>query len=288
MLDAARQRLSYRTPPVVLIIAGSDSGGGAGIQADLRAVAAQGAFGTTAITALTAQNTVGVQGVSPIAPEFVVAQMDSVFADLSPCAVKLGMLLSADIMQAVAQSLRSHLSQSALPIVIDPVMVATSGARLLDSSAIDALRALCPLATVLTPNRHEASVMLTGDLSAADWPIQRLASALAEHLQHHHQAPAYLLLKDGHGQGAEVEDLLLDCPTGQIESIRHPRLSTPNTHGTGCSLASALAAQLALGTPVPRAARISIDYISAALEAAQHWHLGSGPGPLNHFPSLTP
>lgn len=275
----------FRSPPVVLIIAGSDSGGGAGIQADLQAVAAQGAFGTTAITALTAQNTLGVQAVHPIPPEFVVAQMQSVASDFRLASIKLGMLLSTDIMRAIRSALQSL---PAVPLVLDPVMVATSGARLLDSTAIEEMRSLCAVATLLTPNRHEASVLLQGDLGAADWPIERLVDALADRLQRDHQAPRAILLKDGHGTASMVEDLLLDLETGSRLSIPHPRLDTRNTHGTGCSLASAIAARLAHGEPLAGAVKLSIDYVADALEAAASWQLGSGPGPLNHFPRLTP
>lgn len=261
------------TDPVrgrVLIIAGSDSGGGAGIQADIKAVMALGGYATTAITALTAQNTQGVHGVMPIPPEFVRLQMSVVLDDIGADAVKTGMLGSADVVRAVAAVLRQH--ASGVPLVVDPVMVAKGGARLLDDAAVAVLRRdLLPLATLLTPNIPEAEV-LTGltisDHAAARRVLQTLLDL---------GAPS-VLLKGGHLPGTVVQDLL--ATHGGIKVIETPRIDTRHTHGTGCTLASAIAAGLAQGMSLQDAVQRGTAYVHAAILAAPGF--GAGHGPLGH------
>ncbi len=252
----------------VLIIAGSDSGGGAGIQADLKTVMALGGYGATAITALTAQNTLGVQGVLPVPPAFVRQQMRSVLDDIGADAVKTGMLGTADMVAAVAEVLRG----AGLPAVVDPVMVAKGGASLLDADAVAALlRDLLPLAAVLTPNVPEAEALL--------------GRAIPDHVAAMDAARALLdlgaravLLKGGHLAGPVVEDILA-TPDG-IEVIRSARIETRHTHGTGCTLASAVAAGLAQGMSLRDAVLRAGAYVHAAILAAPG--LGGGHGPLWH------
>lgn len=255
-------------PGRVLIVAGSDSGGGAGIQADLKTVMALGAYGTTAITALTAQNTLGVQDVLAVPPDFVRQQMRSVLEDIGADAVKTGMLGTAEMVAAVAAELRG----AGVPVVVDPVMVAKGGARLLDDDAVAAvLRDLLPLAALLTPNIPEAEALL--------------GRAIADHAAALDAARALLglgaravLLKGGHLSGAEVEDILATADS--IEVIRSPRIATRHTHGTGCTLASAVAAGLAQGMALNASVRRAGTYVHAAILAAPG--LGGGHGPLQH------
>jgi len=254
----------------VLVVAGSDSGGGAGIQADIKTVTALGGYAATAITALTAQNTQGVHGVLPVPPDFVRLQMAVVLDDIGADAVKIGMLGSAEVVNAVAAALRRH--AGGIPLVIDPVMVAKGGARLLDKAAIDALRReLLPCATLLTPNVPEAEA-LTG-LTIPDHAAARLALQALLDLG----APA-VLLKGGHLSGAVVQDML--ATPASIEVFDSPRIDTRHTHGTGCTLASAIAAGLAQGMQLPDAIRRGIAYVHAAILAAPGF--GAGHGPLGH------
>lgn len=260
----------------VLIIAGSDSGGGAGIQADIKAVMALGGYAATAITALTAQNTLGVHGVLPVPADFVRLQMDAVLDDIGADAVKTGMLGSAETVQAVAEALRRR--SASMLLVIDPVMVAKGGARLLDDPAIAALRCdLLPLATLLTPNIPEAEA-LTGLTILDHAAARRAALALLE------LGAQAVLLKGGHMQGSVVQDILA-TPAG-IEVIEAPRIDTRHTHGTGCTLASAAAAGLAQGMALPDAVRRATAYVHAAILAAPG--LGAGHGPLGHGVMVDP
>ena len=259
-----------RRYPVALTIAGSDSGGGAGIQADLKTFQAFGVFGTTAITALTAQNTLGVQAVHSIPADMVEAQIRAVAVDLHPAACKSGMLANREVIDAVAAALVRHRPG---PYVLDPVMVATSGDRLLDAGAEAALgEALLPLCAVVTPNLDEAAV-LTGR------PVRDLAGmrAAAETLVHMGAGAA--LVKGGHLEGDEVIDLLLDQQG--VHTWTRPRLATRSTHGTGCTLSAAIAAGLALGRGLREAIDDALDFVHRAI--AQAPVLGSGNGPLNHF-----
>jgi hydroxymethylpyrimidine/phosphomethylpyrimidine kinase len=262
--------------PIALTIAGSDSGGGAGIQADLKTFAALGVYGCSAISSLTAQNTQGVQGVWPVAPRFVQAQIASVMADISVGAIKTGMLARADIIAAVAESLAGF---AQLPLVVDPVMVATSGDRLLTEDAIATLiTLLIPKATLLTPNLHEAAVLLNSAIA------QNLAQMQAQGEQLLQLGAGAILMKGGHSDMQEATDLLItatDCI-----AFRAPRLATNNTHGTGCTLASAIAAGLAKKLSLRDAVQEAKQYLQAALAASDQLHIGQGSGPVHHFHSF--
>ena len=258
---------------IALTIAGSDSGGGAGIQADLKAFSALGVYGASVITALTAQNTLGVSGIHDIEPDFVRAQMDAVFSDLDVDAVKIGMLSRADVIDAVAAGLEAHRARN---IVLDPVMVAASGDPLLVPEAVDSLRAaLIPLADLITPNLHEAARLVGGDLAANEDAMERQAEALLA------LGPKAVLLKGGHGSGPDSADLLVSGDDRMWFTA--PRHATQNTHGTGCTLSSAIAAGLAKGDDLKSAISAAKSYISAAIVAADDLHIGAGHGPVHHF-----
>jgi hydroxymethylpyrimidine/phosphomethylpyrimidine kinase len=259
--------------PIALTIAGSDSGGGAGIQADLKTFAALGVYGCSAITSLTAQNTQGVQAVLPIAPEFVRAQIASVIGDIAVTAIKTGMLATAEIITAVAHSLAQY---AHLPLVVDPVMVATSGDRLLAEDAIQTLiTQLMPLATLITPNLHEAAVLLNAPIALNLQQMQQQGEQLIA------LGAQAVLIKGGHTPHENATDLLIN----QQECIPFsaPRLITRHTHGTGCTLASAVAAGLAKKMPLTIAVQNAKQYLHAALTAAEHLHIGKGSGPVHHF-----
>jgi len=258
------------TTPIALTIAGSDSGGGAGIQADLKTFHAFGVFGTSALTAITAQNTLGVQAIHPIPLEIVRAQLDSVAVDLTPLAVKTGMLATSELVEMVA----SAIGELNLPnYVMDPVMVATSGDRLLDADAETALmNKLLPLATLVTPNLHEAGI-LTGEPVNTLEEMARAARRLVE------MGAGAALVKGGHLNDGDAVDLLWD---GTVErEWRRARLDTPHTHGTGCTLSAAATAGLARGLSLPEAVELAIDFVARAIGSAPG--LGSGHGPVNHF-----
>lgn len=255
--------------PRALTIAGSDSGGGAGIQADLKTFSALGVYGMSAITALTAQNTVGVQGVVEIDPDFVSAQIRSVVEDIGVDAVKTGMLSSAAIISRVAaeiKRLRIH------NVVVDPVMVAKSGDRLLREDAVESIiNELFPLALVVTPNLHEASA-LTGLEVRGPGDMRQAAERIKSF------GPRYVVVKGGHLEGSPM-DLLYDGERFmEFTNIRH---DTPHTHGTGCTYASAIAAGLARGLTMQKAVELAKDYISGAI--AQGLAIGKGRGPVHHF-----
>ncbi|MFD2180065.1 bifunctional hydroxymethylpyrimidine kinase/phosphomethylpyrimidine kinase [Veronia pacifica] len=261
--------------PIILTIAGSDSGGGAGIQADIKAISATGGYACSAITALTAQNTVGVQGILPIPVDFVCQQLDSIFTDLDVRAVKIGMLADSDIIEAVAEKLTQY--QPDL-IVLDPVMVATSGDLLLKTAAIESLKTrLLPLATVITPNLPEAAALTGVDLK------ERATESLIPLLQ---QLPTNaVLLKGGHDEHDDQStDYLLKA--GQVSRFSSPRIATNNTHGTGCTLSSALASYLAQGMELESAVAKAKEYISEAIRFADSLQVGQGHGPVNHFFTL--
>jgi hydroxymethylpyrimidine/phosphomethylpyrimidine kinase len=257
----------------VLTIAGSDSGGGAGIQADLKAFAARGVYGMSALTAITAQNTVGVQGVFELPAEFVGQQIDSVMEDIGADAWKTGMLSNAEIIGVVADRARRYKVEI---LVIDPVMVAKSGDPLLRPEARDALIAeLVPLAYVITPNHHEAQVLTGLDIRTVE-DMRRAAVAI------HGMGARNVVVKGGHLPTADdAVDVLYDGR--EFTEFNAPRVDTPNTHGTGCTFASAIAAELAKGKDVREAVRIAKAYLTAALRAAVDLHIGHGHGPLNHF-----
>jgi hydroxymethylpyrimidine/phosphomethylpyrimidine kinase len=263
--------------PRLLTIAGSDSGGGAGIQADLKTFAAHGGYGMSAIAALTAQNTREVRAVLEVPAEMVAAQIDAVLEDIGADAVKIGMLASAEVIRAVAGRLRFHLAGKNVPVVLDPVMVAKSGDRLLREDAVEALASeLVPLATLVTPNLPELEA-LTGLPVATEEERLRAAAALAA------LGPA-VLAKGGHAEGAEGDDvadlLLVD---GRVYRFAHPRLQTRATHGTGCTLSSAIAARLGAGDGLPKAVEGAIEYLQGAMAAAYPVGSGNGHGPVDHF-----
>ncbi|OUO35150.1 bifunctional hydroxymethylpyrimidine kinase/phosphomethylpyrimidine kinase [Olsenella sp. An290] len=262
--------------PAVLAIAGSDSSGGAGIQADIKTISAHGLFAETAITALTAQNTCGVRDVMEATPEMVAEQIDAVFEDIPPAAVKVGMVPSAAIAEAIAARLERW---GARNVVVDPVMVATSGARLMGDDAASALVArLLPLARVITPNIPEASALLGEPVRNED--EQELAAlALAGRLG------CAVLVKGGHGV-ADASDVLVESAVEdegapRVTWLRAPRVETANTHGTGCTLSSAIACGLAEGRELPEAVARAKDYLTGALSAGLD--LGHGSGPVDHL-----
>lgn len=260
--------------PCALTIAGSDSSGGAGIQADLKTFTALGVYGASVITAITAQNTAGVRAVHDIPGDVIIAQIEAVLDDLPIAAVKIGMLSTAETITAVAMTLRKY---PALPLVLDPVMISKSGAPLLQDSAVEALvKELFPLATIITPNLPEASRIL-GLPRSAD-PFHEANKLLL-------LGPRAVLLKGGHGAGDEVIDLLLQHGMSPV-AFRHPRQKTRHTHGTGCSLSSAIAAGLACGGAFPGVAATAIDWLQGAI--AHAWPLGAGHGPIHHFWQLWP
>lgn len=262
-----------------LTIAGSDSGGGAGIQADLKTFSALGCFGMSAITALTAQNTVAVTGIQEIAPDFIAKQIDAVIDDIGVDAVKIGMLSSPDIIAVVADRLKAHNVQR---IVLDPVMVAKSGDKLLRDEAIDALKTeLFPIATIITPNMPEAEV-LSGESVQTNDDLERVGKMLIE------LGPQAVLVKGGHFTGEDSDDCLL-VKTVQgidIQWLPDKRIDSPNTHGTGCTLSSAIAAHLAKGFEIVEAVKAGKKYISEAIAAGADYKIGHGHGPVHHFYNL--
>jgi len=256
-----------------LTIAGSDSGGGAGIQADLKAFSALGVYGASVITALTAQNTRAVTGILPVDPGFVAEQIDAVFSDIEIHAVKLGMLGGPDAIRVVAERLRHWRPRW---IVLDPVMVAKSGDKLLPDDAVQALmQELLPLASIITPNLPEAAVLL-GETPATE---RRQMPAVAARLQH--LGVANVLLKGGHLEDGDSADILMHG--GELLWQQAERIATRNTHGTGCTLSAAIAAGLAKGLPLPDAVRQAKRYITGAIRAADRLAIGHGHGPVHHF-----
>ena len=256
----------------VLTIAGSDSGGGAGIQADLKTFAALGCYGMTAITALTAQNTVGVQGIHAVPPAFLQSQLQSVIEDIGVDAVKIGMLHEPGVVEVVAWAIQHYQLQR---VVLDPVMVATSGDRLIADATVRVLvDQLFPLATVITPNLDEASLLLDRPIAAVS-DLSGAAQALLS------QGARAVLLKGGHLPGDQVVDVL--ARPGHVDVVlASSRMASRNTHGTGCTLSSAIAAHLALGEPLEPAVRAARQYILGAIQAGAGVQVGHGHGPLNH------
>ena len=256
----------------VLSIAGSDSGGGAGIQADLKTFSALGCYGMTAITALTAQNTMGVRGIHAVPPAFLKAQLQAVIEDIGVDAVKIGMLHSPEIVKVVAWAIRYYQLQN---VVLDPVMVATSGDRLIEQETVQVLQQeLFPLVSVITPNLDEAALLLGRPLENADQLEQAATDLLA-------MGAHAVLLKGGHLQGQAVVDVLAEAGQPWLH-LRSERIASKNVHGTGCTLSSAIAAYLALGLPLRQAVQQARVYILAAIAAGAAVEIGSGHGPLNH------
>jgi hydroxymethylpyrimidine/phosphomethylpyrimidine kinase len=264
--------------PIALTIAGSDSSGGAGIQADLKTFSALGVYGASVIVALTAQNTQGVSAIHPVPPQFVAQQMDAVFSDLKVASVKIGMLGSSELIQTVADGLQRH---GARNIVLDPVMVAATGARLLEESAVVAVRdRLMPLTDLVTPNLLEAAALLDAPVALEE----REMAVQAERLRSY--GAKAVLIKGGHSSGPESIDVF-----AARERLRHytsPRIDTTNTHGTGCTLSSAIAAGLAKGLPLEEAIAEAKTYVSEAIRQSGQLDVGHGYGPVHHFHALWP
>lgn len=258
---------------VAVTIAGSDSSGGAGIQADLKTFAALGIYGASIITALTAQNTKGVSAVHDVPPAFIAKQFDAVFSDLDIAAVKIGMLSQAVTVETVAKGLVQHRARN---IVLDPVIVATSGDRLLTADAIDLLRGrLIPCALVVTPNLPEAAAITGASLARNEQEMEIQAREILA------LGTRNVLIKGGHGGGGESVDLLIG--EGDVVRYSAARIATRNLHGTGCTLSSAIAAGLVRGLDLKEAVRQAKEFVTAAIAASRTLTIGSGPGPLQHF-----
>lgn len=262
----------------VLTIAGSDSGGGAGIQADIKTISACGCYAASAITAITVQNTCGVSGVHPVPVDFVEQQIDAVLSDIGADAIKIGMLHSVEVVGCVARMLRKYPCPN---VVLDPVMVSTSGHRLIEESAIACLRTeLLPLATVITPNIPEAEILL--DEKKLNWQadLYDAARELGE------RYGTSVLLKAGHLTEEKLVDLFYSKEDGTLTELPSLRIETRNTHGTGCTMSSALASALAKGLPLVEAAKSAKAYINSAIISGADYEIGHGFGPVNHFFNL--
>lgn len=258
----------------VLTIAGSDSGGGAGIQADIKAISAMGCYAASALTAVTVQNTLGVEAVHPIPLDILRGQIDAVLSDIGADAVKIGMLHSSEVVEVVADALQRHNISN---IVLDPVMVSTSGHRLIEESAIATLKSrLLPLARVITPNIPEAEI-LAGRKISSGYELPEVARRLSL------DGKISVLLKAGHLTEDTLVDILYNAEDDTIVELPSARISTPNTHGTGCTLSSALAAALAKGHSLTEAAKAAKTYLSEALRSGADYTIGHGHGPVNHF-----
>jgi hydroxymethylpyrimidine/phosphomethylpyrimidine kinase len=274
MNEHSKKENSLRQYCKVLTIAGSDSGGGAGIQADLKTFSAIGCFGMSVITALTAQNTQGVKAIHAVPPAFTVEQIEAVLSDIGADAIKIGMLYSAELIEAVAQELKKH---GARKIVLDPVMVAQSGDKLLQDNAIEAIKThLMPLADVVTPNIPEASVLCGRPLTQRS-DIESAAEALAKY------GSRSILIKGGHGDESKSTDLLFLAGEGRFVSLEADRIETRNNHGTGCTLSSAIASYMAKGKDIEEAVQEAKTFINQALAAGAHYKIGHGHGPVHHF-----
>lgn len=256
------------SPPVALTIAGSDSGAGAGVQADLKVFAALGVYGTSVVTAVTAQNTRGVQEVFPLPGGVVAAQLTSVLDDLPPRAAKVGMLGTAEAAEAVGAKARAGLLPN---LVIDPVLRSSSGRRL---GGVDAIERLLPYATVATPNCAEASALV-------GWEVVTPADMASAAAQLASNGPPCVVVTGGDAGGADAVDVVWTEAGARF--LRHPRVATRNNHGTGCTFSAAIAARLALGDAVPDALVFAKEYVARALLGARDWSLGGGQGPLDHF-----
>lgn len=260
--------------PVILSIAGSDSSGGAGIQADLKTISALGAYAATAITAITVQNTMGVQGIHPVPPEYVEGQIQAVMDDISPDAIKIGMINDIDIVRVIAKCIRKYQPKH---VVFDPVMVSTSGSKLIKDDAIEVLvKELMPLTHLITPNLDEAVVLTGKKINSLD----DMKTAAKELLSFGSQA---VLVKGGHLPGKLMYDVLQLKPEEEAIVFTGNHIESKNVHGTGCSLSSAIATFLALGDNMPTAVSKAKEYIAGAIEAGKEIYIGHGSGPLNHF-----
>jgi hydroxymethylpyrimidine/phosphomethylpyrimidine kinase len=270
--DELRQLCSYKYP-IVLSIAGSDSGGGAGIQADLKTISALGCFGTTAITAVTIQNTLGVSGIHPIPVAVVKAQIKAVVDDMKPAAIKIGMVHSAELAIGIAETLSHY---PTVPVIFDPVMVSTSGHYLIAEDTVETLKThLFPLAELVTPNLDEAAILAGIEINN----LVDMKEAVLRIMQYGCNA---VLVKGGHLKGPELFDVCLN-KYGQERVYKSAAIDSGNTHGTGCSLSSAIAAYIALGNDLQTAISKSKLYIQQAIEHGKDVKTGDGHGPLNHF-----
>jgi hydroxymethylpyrimidine/phosphomethylpyrimidine kinase len=270
----SKNQNSLRQYCKVLTIAGSDSGGGAGIQADLKTFSAIGCYGMSVITALTAQNTQGVKAIHAVPPAFAVEQIEAVLSDIGADAIKIGMLYSAELIETVAQALKKH---GARKIVLDPVMVAQSGDKLLQDDAIEAIKThLMPLADVVTPNIPEAAVLCGMQLT--QWSdIQSAAETLAQY------GSRSILIKGGHGDERKSTDLLFLAGEGRFVSLETDRIETRNNHGTGCTLSSAIASYMAKGSDVEEAVQKAKTFMNHSIAAGAAYVIGHGHGPVHHF-----
>ncbi len=274
MNDADQNQKTVKQYHKVLTIAGSDSSGGAGIQADLKTFSAIGCYGMSVITALTAQNTQGVSGIHAVPPAFAVEQIDAVLSDIGADAIKIGMLYSAELIEAVATALKRHAAQK---IVLDPVMVAQSGDKLLQDDAVDAIKTyLMPMAEVVTPNLPEAEV-LTGQTIQSRQNVESTARVLAKH------GSRSILIKGGHGDDNQSTDLLYLAGKDHPVWLTAERIQTRNNHGTGCTLSSAIAAYLAQGHDIEKAVQKAKAFMNQAIAAGADYKIGSGHGPVHHF-----
>ena len=274
MNEHSKNQNSCRQYCKVLTIAGSDSGGGAGIQADLKTFSAIGCYGMSVITALTAQNTQGVKAIHAVPPAFAVEQIEAVLSDIGADAIKIGMLYSAELIEAVAQELKKH---GARKIVLDPVMVAQSGDKLLQDDAIEAIKThLMPLADVVTPNIPEAAVLCGMQLT--QWSdIESAAETLAKY------GSRSILIKGGHGDERKSTDLLFLAGEGRFVSLETDRIETRNNHGTGCTLSSAIASYMAKGSDVEEAVQKAKTFMNHSIAAGAAYTIGHGHGPVHHF-----
>lgn len=260
--------------PIVLAIAGSDSCGGAGMQADIKAISATGSYAASAITAVTVQNTMGVESVHPVPVETISGQIRAVLSDIGADAVKIGMLHSAEVVRTVKDALAAFNMKN---IVLDPVMVSTSGHRLIEESAVAVLSSeLVPCARIITPNVPEAE-LLAGEKITSSSDMHRIARKLSA------TGRVSVLLKAGHLEGAESVDVLYNAETDSFLELGSPRVDTMNTHGTGCTLSSAIASFLARGFGLDEAVRAAKDYISGAIRSGADYSIGGGHGPVDHF-----
>lgn len=260
---------------IVLTIAGSDSGGGAGVQADIKTISACGCYAASAITAVTVQNTLGVNAVSAVPVDILEGQIDAVLSDIGADAVKIGMLHSSEVVRCVRKMLDKY---NAKNVVLDPVMVSTSGHRLIEEEAIASLVSdLLPRARVITPNIPEAEILLGGEQLALQKDLPDAARRLAD------KSGASVLLKAGHLTEEKLVDIFYDVEDGKVYELPSARIHTRNTHGTGCTLSSAFASMLAKGMSLPDAAATAKDYINEAIIAGAEYEIGHGFGPVKHF-----
>ena len=271
--------MHMKTYPSVLTIAGSDCSGGAGIQADIKAISALGGYAASAITAVTVQNTVGVNAIHPIPADIVRGQIDAVMTDICPKAIKIGMINDVEIVKVIAEAIQTYHPQH---VVFDPVMISTSGYKLIEDEAIDAIKKyLIPLATIITPNLNEAKVLYDKELNNID-DMKAAAKVLLG------MGCKSILIKGGHLEGNLMCDILQTDDHNEPYMFCAQKVESRNTHGTGCTLSSAIATCLALGMELPDAVASAKDYVFHGIEQGKDIHIGEGHGPLNHFYSPQP